>query len=332
MDKVSRNEGKKVLIIRFSAIGDIILTSPIVRTLKKSGYAVHFLVKTKFKSAIENNRYLDKLYCLEEPSLKESLLSENYAQIIDLQNNLKSFKLRRGLSSNTNIVNKENLKKLLLVRTGVDLLKKEHIVERYFKTIKALGIENDHQGLDFHIATKKPLSIDKIAFSLDQKYIAWVIGASYPKKMLPVEHIVKVCESLNIPIVLVGGPADGERGQIISSTKKVNNVFNLCGKLSLKESAFIVKKAALVLTNDTGLMHIASAFKKDIISFWGCTKPSIGMYPYLPGENSMEMVSPVNKGPCSKLGNRCKSDSEGCIQHINTDNIISQINKILVGV
>jgi ADP-heptose:LPS heptosyltransferase len=91
----------------------------------------------------------------------------------------------------------------------------------------------------------------------------------------------------------------------------------------------VVKKSSLVLSNDTGLMHIAAAYQKDIISFWGCTKPSLGMFPYKPGTRSKEMISPSQKAPCSKLGNRCKSDKNGCIQHIKVNDIILEIKKVL---
>ena len=73
MGRINQEKGKKILIIRLSAIGDIVLTSPIIRALKKSGYEVHYLVKRQFKSAIQNNQYIDKLFTLEEPHLKECL-------------------------------------------------------------------------------------------------------------------------------------------------------------------------------------------------------------------------------------------------------------------
>lgn len=329
MGRINQEKGKKILVIRFSAIGDIVLTSPIIRALKKSGYEVHYLVKRQFKSAIQNNQYIDKLFTLEEPHLKECLRLEKYEMVIDLQNNLKSLKIRSGLSKDIRIVNKENLKKLVLVRTGLDLLKREHIVDRYFKTIENTGAKNDGKGLDFYLIDDFRLAPNKTECSIEQTYIAWVIGASYPKKTLPAEHIIQTCNVLKMPVLLVGGAQDEKKGAKIVSAAIGKNVHNLCGKLSLEESAFVVKKSSLVLSNDTGLMHIAAAYQKDIISFWGCTKPSLGMFPYKPGTRSKEMISPSQKPPCSKLGNRCKSDTNGCIQHIKVNDIILEIKKVL---
>ena len=329
MGTISQDKRKKILIIRFSAIGDVVLTSPIVRVLKISGYEVHYLVKLQFKSAIQNNQYIDKLFTLEEAELKKRLRLEKYGMVIDLQNNLKSLKIRSGLSKDIRIVNKENLKKLVLVRAGLDFLNREHIVDRYFKTIENTGAKNDGKGLDFYLTGDFRIALNKTEYSIEQDYIAWVIGASYPKKTLPSEHIIQTCNVLKMPVLLIGGAQDEKKGATIVSATIGKNIHNLCGKLSLEESAFVVKMSSLVLSNDTGLMHIAAAYQKDIISFWGCTKPSLGMFPYKPGSRSKEMISPSQKAPCSKLGNRCKSDTNGCIQHIPVSDIILEIKKVL---
>ena len=319
-----------ILIIRFSSIGDVVLTSPVVRALKQQGgYCIHYLVKKKFKNAIENNPFIDQIFYLEDAGIKDVLLKERYDITVDLQNNLKSFKMRQGLSKTTLIVNKENLKKTLLVRAGIDLLKGEHIVARYFKTVKKIGIKDDGNGLDFFIPEGFKITSCKLPIDLSNPYLAWVIGASYPKKMLPLNHIIEVCKGLNVPILVLGGSMDKNNGDEIVRSSKGSNLYNLCGQLSLEESSYVLKRSALVLSNDTGLMHIAAAFHKKIISFWGCTKPSLGMYPYKADEKSVMLLSPTNKEPCSKLGNRCKSSKNGCIGDLDTEKITASLNDLL---
>ena len=129
--------------------------------------------------------------------------------------------------------------------------------------------------------------------------------------------------------MLLGGNQDFLFAQKIILETKNKQVFNLCGKHTLKESSLLVKKSQLVLTNDTGLMHIASAFKKKIISFWGCTKPSLGMYPYLADLQSKQVVFKPKKPPCSKLGNRCKYGKKGCISNIDPSLIYTEIQNVL---
>tara|TARA_B100001287_G_scaffold249335_1_gene229111 strand:+ start:4559 stop:5575 length:1017 start_codon:yes stop_codon:yes gene_type:complete len=329
MVEINQKITKKVLVIRFSSIGDIVLTSPIVRCLKISGFEVHFVVKGKFKNAIENNKNINKLFTLEERDLKERLLNRQYDLVIDLQNNIKSLRLRKGLSKTIRVVNKENIKKLLLVRLGVDLLNNQHIVERYFKALDDLGVKNDGKGLDFYIPDNFNLENKSIPLDLSKPYIAWVIGASYPKKKLPIDHVIKTCNKIKIPIAIVGDQSDEANGIEITNSVEHPNIYNLCGKLSLMESSFVLKKAAIVLSNDTGLMHIASAFNKKIISFWGCTKPSLGMFPYKPLNGSLEIVSKTHHAPCSKLGNRCKSKNKNCIEDIQPAIILATVNRLL---
>ena len=329
MDGINQEKRKKALVIRFSAIGDIVLTSPIVRSLKAAGFQVHYVVKGKFKNAIENNKHIDQLFTLEKEGLKEELLTQKYSLVVDLQNNLKSLRLRKGLSQNIRVVNKENIKKLILVRSGVDLLNNQHIVERYFKALDDLGVKDDGKGLDFYIPDNFNIEHKSIPLDLSKPYIAWVIGASYPKKKLPIDHVIKTCNKIKIPIAIIGGPTDEANGIEIVNSVEHTNISNLCGKLSLIESGFVLKKAALVLSNDTGLMHIASAFDKKIISFWGCTKPSLGMYPYKSLNGSLEIVSKTYQAPCSKLGNRCKSKNKSCIADIEPEVILGTIHRLL---
>ena len=85
----------------------------------------------------------------------------------------------------------------------------------------------------------------------------------------------------------------------------------------------------MLLTNDTGMMHIASAFSIPIISFWGCTKPSLGFFPYFPHKKSQQIISPVSKKPCSKHGKYCKSRPQGCVKDILAETIYKAVMKLI---
>jgi len=320
----------KVLIIRFSSIGDVVLTTPIVRCLKKQKEAtVHYLIKEKFKEAIQENPNIDKVFIYKK-GVSKKLSKEKYDYIIDLQNNVNSYKIKTKLKQVKKLtVNKENIKKWLLVNIGLDLLKQQHIVDRYFKTIKSLNILNDKKGLDFFIESTCEIDKKKLPIDIKKPYIAWVVGASYKNKILSAKQIIKVCNQLKQPVLLLGGKLDFLFAQKVILETKNKELYNLCGKLTLNESSFLVKKSSIVLTNDTGLMHIASAFKKKIISFWGCTKPNLGMYPYLADPQSKELVFNPKKPPCSKLGNRCKYSKKGCISNIDSNEIYTEIQKAL---
>jgi len=117
--------------------------------------------------------------------------------------------------------------------------------------------------------------------------------------------------------LLVGGPEDFERGeQIIANT---NNTINTCGKYSILQSASLVQQAKMVITHDTGMMHIAAAFQQKIYSVWGNTVPEFGMYPYLESKQSKRIeVKGLNCRPCSKIGyDKCPKGHFKCMQEID---------------
>ena len=315
---------QKILIIRLSSIGDIVLTSPVVRCVKlQTNAEIHFLTKAKYAPILVSNPYIDKIITLEE-NLKETikvLKNERYNYIIDLHYNLRSFLIKMQLGLMHYTIKKENWKKYLLIYFRVNLLK-GHTVERYFKTIENIPVINDNQGLDYFLNTDTV-----VEFNIHQSFIAWCIGASYNQKTLSKEQIIDACNHIAVPVVLLGGVEEQKKGTDIVGKSSNSNIYNFCGKLSLDQSAYLTKHSSLVLTNDTGLMHIASAFHKPILSFWGCTKPILGFSSYMNKSKCINMVINPDKAPCSKHGDYCKIDKAGCIKKINYKSILKLISE-----
>ena len=316
---------KKILVVRFSSIGDIVLTTPVIRCLKKQlNCDIHFLTKEEYQGLLQNNPYIDKLICIKKV-LKEvmSLLTnEKYDYIIDLHGNLRSFFLFK-LSVKTLRVNKSNFKKFLLINFGINFLNEDHIVDRYFKSVKILKVENDEKGLDYFI----PERID-VDFNVNQKYIVWVLGAGHENKKLSQDQISKVCNKVDYPVILLGGNGERDLAELIISDCKKTNILNYCGVNSFDQSAYLIKHCQIVITNDTGFMHIAASFDKKIISLWGCTQPTLGFRPYLIEDNSIEIISPKSTKPCSRHGKYCSHQFDGCIKNINPQLIIKQLTDL----
>ncbi len=316
----------KILIVRFSSIGDIILTSPVIRNLKNQlDCEIHFLTKYKYHELLQNNPYLDNIFYLQKSILEtiRDLKKEEFDYVIDLHNNLRSFFLF-FLGPNIKKYNKSNFKKYLYINFGINLLKNEHVVDRYMNSVVSLGIENDHKGLDYFIGANTSVNFDT-----KQKYLAWSIGGSHIQKQLSVIQISKVCSQLKLPIILLGGEQEKENGEEIKKLVCNDSVINLCGQLTIDESAYIIHDSFLLLTNDTGLMHIGAALKKTIISFWGCTKPDLGFSPYLSNDNSLQIISDRSQRQCSKHGNSCKFSDDGCVKLIDSDEIYQTLRKYL---
>lgn len=319
-----KTENLKILIIRFSSIGDIVLTTPVIRCLKKQlqGAEVHYLSKNNFKDVLSSNPYIDKLHLLGE-SLSDTvsaLKKENFDVVIDLHNNLRTRIIKTRLGVKSKSFDKLNWQKWLLVNFKVRRMPAIHIVDRYLDTVKFLGVKNDDQGLDYFL--KSEYEISELLPPTHLQYIGLVIGAQHATKRLPQHQLIKLCKNLGQPIVLLGGPDDQSRAAEICESAG-DHVFNGCGKFTLDQSAYLVKMAQQIISHDTGLMHIAAAFNKPIISVWGNTVPEFGMYPYKTAESIIVEVNDLHCRPCSKIGyKKCPLGHFKCMNDIDIPYII----------
>ncbi|MCK4679463.1 MAG: glycosyltransferase family 9 protein [Bacteroidales bacterium] len=325
---------KKVLIIRFSSIGDIVLTTPIIRCLKMQvkDVEIHYLTKMAFTPILKSNPYIDKIHSIEKDihEVIPGLKSIGFDHIIDLHKNLRSLRVKVNLRKQSSSFNKLNLKKWILVRFKINMLPDKHIVDRYFDAVDFLGVRNDGKGLDYFIAEEDQVDTKTLPDSFKLGYIGFAIGGKHKTKLLPVEKIEAICHKLNRPVVLLGGKEDENRAIEISKTFGPN-VYNTCGRLNINQSASIIEQAELIITHDTGLMHIAAAFRKKIISVWGNTIPEFGMYPYMPEKvnnrfNIVE-VKELSCRPCSKIGyDQCPKGHFDCMNQIDVDELVNRVN------
>jgi ADP-heptose:LPS heptosyltransferase len=294
----------KILVIRFSSMGDIIYTTPVVRCLKKQlpGAEIHFITKPAFKYIYDNNPYVDKLLLLK-PSLSDTIndiKAEGYDHIVDLHNNLRTaiIKLRTGIKSST--YKKQTIRKWLSLKFNLKLVPPVHLVDRYMKAVAALSVVNDDEPIDYYI--KAAHQLDKLLPPSHQNnYVAFIIGATHFTKRMPNEKIISLCKEIDQPIVLLGGNDVKDNGDIIQQALGTQ-IYNACGITSLDESVFLVSKATKVIGFDTGLTHIAEAFKVPIVSVWGGTVPELlGVQPYKIKEVLVAGIE-LPCRPCSKFG------------------------------
>lgn len=329
---MKKNCVRKFLIIRFSSIGDIVLTTPVVRCLKQQipEAEIHFLTKNSYKPVLEANPYIDRLWTIREKigEVLQDLKNENFELVIDLHKNFRSKGVKFGLKTKNAAFNKVNLQKWLIVNFKINKLPDVHIVDRYFGAVKNLGVKNDLKGLDYFIPEQDEIDISGLPEQFQNDYIGWAIGGQHETKIYPEELIIETIRNVNRNFILLGGRDDFEKGARIEKVCGTK-VMNACGKYSINQSASLVKQASGILTNDTGLMHIAAAFQKKIISFWGNTIPEFGMYPYLPGNEKNSMLLEVKNlscRPCSKIGyKQCPKKHFNCMTQIKPDAVIEKI-------
>ena len=320
---------KRILIIRLSSIGDIVLTTPVIRCLKQQvpDAEVHFLTRSAFRSVLQQNPYIDRLHLWDKSYLLliDQLKQQSFDVVIDLHHNATTLRIKRALGVPASSFYKLNIEKYLLTAFKLNVLPKKHIVDRYLDTVKHLGVQNDGRGLDYFIADADELTRIDIPGAQWGGFIAVVIGAALGTKRWPTEHFQVLCRELDHPIVLLGGKEDTQRGARIASVDPIK-IYNACGKFTLNESADWVRRSKFVITGDTGLMHIAAAFQKPILSIWGNTVPAFGMTPYYgnPSVPHVLLEHAVWCRPCSKIGyEKCPIGHFSCMKKIEPEQVLA---------
>jgi ADP-heptose:LPS heptosyltransferase len=324
----------KFLIIRFSSIGDIVLTTPVIRCLKNQvpGVELHYCTKKQYASILEHNKYIDKLHLFND-SFKEIVLNlklEKFDFVIDLHNSLRSRRLRIALGIPSRTFNKINFKKWLKVKFKIHRRPDLHIVDRYLDTLRPWKVTNDMQGLDYFLPPGIEKNRELLPASHLDGYVGFATGARHFTKQPPADLMIRICSLLNFPVVLLGGPEDMDKAEEVAR-QFPGKVWNSCGKMNLNQSAFIVKEALAIITPDTGLMHIAAAYKKIIISLWGNTIPEFGMSPYLPDPLSRIFeITGLACRPCSKIGYmKCPKAHFKCMNNLPADSITRYTNEVI---
>ncbi len=303
---------QKVLCIRLSAIGDVVVCTPIFRALAQQLNAeVHVLTKPLPAQMLEGNPYVTKTILWEKKGLTSKLKQEKYDLVVDLHCNLRSHRLRLTLGVPAVGYHKRNVAKRLLSK-GIDWLGEEHLLDRYFKALAPLGVKYDFGGLDYFAESEFKCSCvleGRLESALPKGFTALVLGATHATKRMPAALLADICTRSDGEIVLLGGEdvkdlAKATLALLDADIRK--HVSDLCGVLTLRQSAKLIEQAKGVITPDTGLMHVAAALHRPMVVVWGNTVPAYGMYPVLPkGREETAQYAQIQElkcRPCNRIG------------------------------
>lgn len=299
----------RILVIRFSSIGDIVLTAPAVKSLRQAIHGpceIHFLTKASMAAVVKGfGALVDHLHTIEESTaeVQEALKSLNFDYVVDLHNNVRSRSIKHTLGLISFTVDKQNWAKWLLVR-GWRRKPVTSIVERYVEAFAgAFGAVVPEAWPALFEEASAPAE-------LPATYAVLAIGATHAGKQLTPSLMQTIVNRSDVPVVLIGGSGDVERAKTLEDSA----VISLVGETTLAKSAAVLRDAQHVYAGDTGMMHLATAVGTPVTSFWGCTRPSLGMAPWNPALGSVMIVPDAQLGsrPCSKLGNRCRH-ANGCM-------------------
>jgi ADP-heptose:LPS heptosyltransferase len=311
----------KLLVLRFSSIGDIVLTSPVLRCVKEQvkGVELHVATKSTFADLVRYNPHLDRVHELGDDlgDLIRRLRAERFDAVIDLHHNVRTARIKRALGVPANSFPKLNIEKWLLVNFKHDRMPRIHIVDRYLSTVAYLGVKNDLRGLELHIPDDRAVDPGTLPASHHAGYTALAIGAAHPTKQLPPHRLIELARLIEGPIVVIGGQEDRAVARSIGDAIG-GRVFDATGRYDILGSASLIREASSVVAHDSGAMHIAAAFQKKMVSVWGNTVPLFGMGPYIPQHPERAHISEVSGlpcRPCSKIGyDRCPRGHFRCME------------------
>ncbi len=318
-------EIKSILIIRLSSLGDVLLTTPLIRTFKKKypNIEIDFVVKESYLEALKYNIHLRQILTYHPDRTNElikQLKEKRYNLVIDLQNNLRSRKILKNLGVETVVFKKPTFKKFLLVTTKINLLKDKMSIPFYYS--KSLdNLQLDENGLDLFIPQDVESKLKK-----DEKYIGFCPGSRHFTKMWPAEYFIELGNMLTkegFKIVLFGGKDDKEIVKFIEG--KIKNSINLCNDNKLLQTAEDMKKCSLIVCNDSGLMHTATAVKTPVAAIFGSTVQEFGFAPYKAKSIILENKS-LSCRPCSHIGrDECPKGHFKCMLDIKPKDVYNNI-------
>jgi ADP-heptose:LPS heptosyltransferase len=309
-------------------MGDLVLITPILRALSlQLGAKVDLLTKRTYKELFVSNPYVRDIHFNEEVKYS-TLRSVNYNYIIDLQNSLRSLWARIVLNQHSLVVKKYRWRYLAYFKFGMKhMLPKKQMIQRYFDTAKRLDIVDDHRGLDIYP--------QDLIFNLDMEksvtYVAVVMGGTYLTKRVPLNLIEGLPMLDNCKYILLGG-ADVKVDKTKLSLR--SDMIDCINMLSISETISVISRTEVVLSGDTGMMHVAAALRKKLLVIWGSTSPEMGFSPHYPHQhrNKYQAIQheTLSCRPCSKYGvDSCPKGHMNCLTDLRQSQLNNQLIQML---
>jgi heptosyltransferase-2 len=338
----------KILIIRFSSLGDMVLTTPVIRAIANRfpEAEIHYLTKVQHYDVIKAHPLIRRIHLVNKSGkeLMAALQAENFDCIIDLHHNLRSGQFKWFLSGKKYSFRKLNIEKWLRVRCGIDILPRMHIVERYLETLSPLSILPSPQTLEYFIPKEDQIDVNQLFKNVHYKglnivdqeipsYAVYALGGQHTTKRLPEDLIIELCRTIRAPLILLGGQGDQETAERVVKTS--NNPFlqSFCGHFNINQSADVVRQARVLITHDSVMMHIGAAFARPTLAIWGNTIPEFGMYAWQPDHpqnvHQFEIKS-LKCRPCSKIGfDACPKGHFKCMRNQPIDAIRNTFHRLM---
>lgn len=321
----------KILILQFASIGDVVLSSPVIRCVKKQMLQaeVHVCTRLAYQPIVAFNPHVSGCHYLDRNmiALVRELRHEQFDYVVDLQNDFTTACIKAALGVRSFSVQKQSIRRWIYVRWKINALADEHIVDQFFATVQPLGVDNDGKGVEYFVPYKDEVETEWLPKTHRHDFVAYAIGGQHFTRRLPVLRMIELCLKINYPIVLLGDQADRKTGDEIVRALGPRQIYNACGKFNLNQSASLISRSRIVFTHDTGLMHVAAAFNRKVYSIWGSSTPKFGFYPYKTPHVRLETPG-LSCRPCSSTGfDNCPMKHFKCMNNLSFDFDVRELRR-----
>jgi heptosyltransferase-2 len=335
-----------ILIIRLSAIGDILLTTPLVRALRvrhpKAG--ITFVTRPAYLPLLEHNPRITRVVgwdpregvrALSE-ALGDAETIKRFSHRLDLQDNLRSRRLRWHLGGHWNSYPHHRVVRSLLIRTKMNRYRDPRPVpERYFDAARGLDVVPDGGTLEIFLSRGSIDTAERFLRTLTRQIIAVAPGASHRTKQWPIHHWIALARRLTEQgndVVVLGGEMDRESADAIVSDlepaagEKSGRIVSAAG-MDLPATAALLRKCRALVAGDTGQMHLATAVGTPVVALFGPTVEAFGFFPYR--AKSAVLQLDLECRPCSAQGGpSCPLKHHRCLQDLRPDLVLEALRKL----
>jgi len=333
----------KILVIRFSSLGDVLLTTPIVRSIRKNypSAEIHFLTKKQFAPILENNPYINQIIKYDTKNNRfidiiKLIANNQYDLIIDLQNKLNSFLIKAFAGRCKKITyNKKHFYRWRLTHKSLskNLAPIKSTVSLYSTVLDKLGIKLDEDKLDIFLPDNQDEIYSEFRIKNSELRISISPGATHFTKQYPADYysqiVDMITDRLNAQIILLGSKSEKKlTAQISDGCKK--KILDLAGETDIMDMAIIIKNSELFISGDCGPMHIAAALNIPQIAIFGPTHPKLGFAPI--NTNAVIVQKALSCRPCGLHGReKCPKAHFKCMMDIKPKEIFEKIESIVKG-
>jgi len=314
----------KILILRFSSLGDIILTFPLISVLRRKypSVEIHFATNEKYIPLLKMNPQINGFLTYKGEPLKtfrRKIKENKYDLIIDLHKNYKSIYSTHFTNSKVLRYEKDNFKKFLLVSFKINLTDVvTPVYKKYMLTLHDCLDEIDYRFMPTE------LDFDRRRI-VKPEYIVIAPSSKHFTKTFPKEKFEELIKNIkHHKIVLVGEKTKKDMSicRYLSSTSE--NIINYCGKVNYQALANVLYYSDVVICNDSGILHLSEALRKKVVAIFGSTVKEFGFYPQLEDSRVLEVKNLICR-PCTHIGRyKCPLKHFKCMNEIN----ISDFSKL----